>query len=179
MRERTPKKLSYGGLSTVNEFRILPYHEGLRGDVLALTAAAWASVLNREGLDQLPPFAYDAFFPDGWQIRQTSDVAALLTNEPDGIWVATLDGKLVGFVGLRIAPKDRMGEIHILAVSPEARRQGIANRLLRHAESVIKDAGMSMVMIETTGDAGHGSARRTYEAAGYVQWPIVRYLKEI
>lgn len=163
----------------MNEPRIVPYDDSYRDELLSLTAAAWAPVLSRAGLDQLPGFAYDAFYPDSWQARQMADVAELLASEPESISLALLQGKLAGFVGVRILPKDSMGEIFIIAVSPDRQRQGIGRMLLAHAESLIRGAGMKMVMLETTGDAGHEAARRTYEAARYAHWPISRYFKNL
>jgi ribosomal protein S18 acetylase RimI-like enzyme len=163
----------------MNEKNIAPYDEKFHDEVLALTVAAWSTVLDRSGLDHLPDYAYDSFFPEGWQVRQTSDVEALLANEPSNIWLALLDGQLVGFIGIRIHLKDSMGEIYIIAVSPNHHRQGIGRYLIEHAENLIRNAGMKMVMIETTGDSGHERARLTYESAGYIQWPITRYFKSL
>ncbi|MBR2686695.1 MAG: GNAT family N-acetyltransferase [Aquamicrobium sp.] len=163
----------------MSQLHIVPYDDSYRDEVLSLTIVAWASVLGSANLDQLPRFAYDAFYPEGWQARQTSDVAELLATEPDNISLALVDGKLAGFIGIRIHPKDSMGEIHIIAVAPDRQRQGVGRMLLAHAEGLIRDAGMKMVMLETTGDAGHEAARRTYEAARYTPWPISRYFKNL
>jgi hypothetical protein len=38
---------------------------------------------------------------------------------------------------------------------------------------------MKVAMVETGGDPGHTAARRTYEKAGYVLLPIVRYFKNL
>lgn len=162
----------------MSEIRILPYDEQYRDEVLAVTIAAWAPVFEKTALE-VPRFAYDSFYPKGWQARQTSDVRALLADEPSNIWLALLTGKLAGFIGIRIHPEDNMGEIHIIAVSPDRQRQGIGQCLMEHAENTIRAAGMKMVMVETIGDAGHEPARRTYEASGYVQWPVARYFKSL
>lgn len=34
---------------------------------------------------------------------------------------------------------------------------------------------MSVAMVETGGDPGHGPARRTYERAGFTAMPVARY----
>jgi hypothetical protein len=36
---------------------------------------------------------------------------------------------------------------------------------------------MEVAIVETGGDAGHGSARALYESLGYTALPVVRYLK--
>jgi hypothetical protein len=43
----------------------------------------------------------------------------------------------------------------------------------------MKDAGMSVAMIETGGDPGHAPARHTYEKVGYTLFPIARYFKKL
>jgi hypothetical protein len=43
----------------------------------------------------------------------------------------------------------------------------------------MKDAGMSIAMVETGGDPGHAPARRTYEKLGFGLLPIARYFKKL
>lgn len=50
---------------------------------------------------------------------------------------------------------------------------------MQFAEAQIRDAGMSMVMVETVGDSGHAPARAAYEASGYQRWPVARYFKKL
>ena len=40
-------------------------------------------------------------------------------------------------------------------------------------------AGLSIVMVETGGDPGHGPARATYEASGFELLPVARYFKAL
>jgi ribosomal protein S18 acetylase RimI-like enzyme len=70
-----------------------------------------------------------------------------------------------------------MGEIYMIAVDPEFQRRGIAMQLTRHALDWFQQAGMSIAMVETGGDPGHGPARQTYEAAGFRLLPVARYFK--
>jgi ribosomal protein S18 acetylase RimI-like enzyme len=162
----------------MNRVRIVPYDSTRRDEVVAVTLAAWTPVFEKT-ISEVPRFVYDAFYPKGWQARQSADLLDLLASEPQGIWLALADGQVAGFVGIRLHPDDRMGEIYILAVSPERQRQGIGRMLMEHAEEVTRMAGMTMVMVETIGDAGHEPARRTYEASQYVPWPVARYFKNL
>jgi GNAT superfamily N-acetyltransferase len=98
---------------------------------------------------------------------------------PERVWLAFRDDQLAGFVGIAIHPEDRMGEVSIVAVSPDHQRQGIGKALMAFAERHIRKAGMKMVMVETVGDSGHTAARRTYEALGYESWPVARYFKQL
>ena len=43
----------------------------------------------------------------------------------------------------------------------------------------LRDAGMTMAMVETGGDPGHAPARRVYEKANYTLLPGARYFKAL
>jgi GNAT superfamily N-acetyltransferase len=130
-------------------------------------------------MNEVPRFVYDAFYPRGWEERQTNDVAALLDAAGASVWLAHRGNAVIGFIGLRIHPEDQMGEIHILAVDPDHQKAGVGRMLIDFAEKHIRDEGMKIVMVETTGDSGHEPARRAYEASGYERWPVVRYFKRL
>lgn len=160
------------------EIEIIPFEGRHTGAVIDLTVRAWTPVFARTKLD-VPRFVYDAFYPDGWEPRQRADVAELLETEPQNIWLAVSGDALAGYIGIRIHPEDRMGEIHIIAVSPDHQRRGVGRHLMRFAERQIRAAGMSMIMVETIGDSGHAPARRAYEAFGFEEWPVARYFKRL
>lgn len=67
----------------------------------------------------MPRFVLEAFYPDEWQVRQTNEVALLLRNEPQNIWVARERNEVLGFIGVRLHPEDQLGEIYIIAVAPD------------------------------------------------------------
>ncbi len=158
--------------------KILPYDKSYRDQVIALTLDAWRPVFPKTKAD-VPLFVYENFWPQGWEIRQETDVGAHIDSNPGEVWLAMENDVLLGFVGAAIHPEDRMGEVTIIAVSPDHQQRGIGKALLAFAESYIKDKGMKMVMVETVGDSGHEPARKAYESQGYVQWPVARYFKEL
>ena len=160
------------------ELDIIPYRPEFRDQVVGLAVRAWSPVFAKTPND-VPRFVYDAFYPHGWQARQTAEVTSLLDTEPENIWLAFQGDELAGFIGIRIHPEDQMGEIHIVAASPARQRQGIGRRLMEFAEQMIRARGMKMVMVETVGDSGHELARRAYEAFGYEPWPVARYFKPL
>ncbi len=162
----------------VNDRVIVAYDAAYRDAVLALAIGAWAPVFAKTQMD-VPRFVYDAFYPEGWQARQTADVAALLDGEPETVWLALQGDALAGFIGLRLHPEDQMGEVYIVAVSPDRQREGVGRQLIDFAERHIRDRGMKMVMVETVGDRGHEPARRAYEALGFQPWPVARYFKPL
>ncbi len=157
---------------------IIPYSPAFRDQVIVLTVDAWSRVFPTMK-DEVPGYVYDAFYPDGWQARQTADVATLLDAEPENFWLAVRDNLIAGYVGVRVHPDDRMGEIHIIAVAPDHQKQGIGQALMAFAEEQCRSRGMKMIMVETGGDSGHKPARRAYEAFGFQRWPVARYFKQL
>ena len=87
---------------------------------------------------------------------------------------------VVGFVAVELHhPERSMGEISMLAVDPDYQGSGIGTALTEFALDRLKDAGMTVALVETRGDPGHAAARRTYEKAGYNLLPIARYFKNL
>ena len=74
---------------------------------------------------------------------------------------------------------DSLGEIEILAVSPDHQRQDTGGALLEAAESLIRKAGMAVAMIKTIDATQSDPAQETYEQFGYHRVPVVRYFKEM
>ena len=91
-----------------------------------------------------------------------------------------MNGENVGFVSTGVFdPERNMGEISMLAVNPDHQTCGIGTALTEFALDRLKDAGMSVAMVETGGDPGHAPARRTYERSGFTLLPIARYFKNL
>ena len=157
---------------------IRSYAQSDSDQILEVTRRAWAPVFEK-----LEPavdgFVYKNFYPNGWWPRQEADVRAMLGDGQTRVLVAEQEGRLVGYVGTRLHAEDNMGEIYILAVDPDAQRQGIAMALMQRAFDQVRQAGMKMIMVETGGDPGHAPSRATYESAGFQRWPVARYFKEL
>lgn len=151
--------------------RICPLEAKQLEALLELAVRAWRPVFPLMQAD-VPPFVYGALYPEGWE-------AAICADESTEIWVALLDDKLVGFVGLRSHDTDSMGEVHILAVDPLFQRRGIGRALLDFSFEWIRRRGLSMAMVETGGDRGHAPSRATYESAGFQRYPVARYFREL
>ena len=61
----------------------------------------------------------------------------------------------------------------MLAVDPDAQGRGIGTALTEVATGWLREAGMTVAMVETGGDSGHAPARRVYEKAAIrcFPWP--------
>ena len=157
---------------------IRPFEAADTPQVVALSMRAWEPVFS-ELKPAVQDYVYEAFYPNGWRARQQDEIRTLLETEPANVFVAVEDGVVAGFVGIRIHPEDMMGEVYILAVDPSHQRQGVATKLIDFAMDRMREAGMSIVMVETGDDPGHRFSRATYESVGFERWPVARYFRKL
>ena len=67
----------------------------------------------------------------------------------------------------------------LLAVHPDHQNDGIGTALNEYALERMREAGMRIAVVGTGGDASHAPARRSYEKAGYIGLPLVRYYQRL
>jgi len=93
-------------------------------------------------------------------------------TEGAGIWLATVDGKIVGCMGLHRLPNLKDGaEIKRVYVRPEYRGQGIAEALLAALEAYAIEYGYAGLYLDSKNDLM--AATRFYQRHGYS--PCERY----
>lgn len=159
------------------EAEIEPYEESKLEEIVQLSLRAWepvfASIERAMDAD-----VYRELYPD-WRAAQRAAVESVCADDHVHVWIASKTSKVVGFVALQLHTDNRTGEIYMIAVDPDFQRRGIATALTHHSLAWLKDAGMSVVMVETGEDPGHAPARRTYESAGFRRLPIARYFKKL
>jgi ribosomal protein S18 acetylase RimI-like enzyme len=157
--------------------RIQPYVPEQFEAVVRLSLRAWTPVF--ESLQKVMDVdVYRALHPD-WRVSQQKAVEGVCAAEDTKVWVAIDAGSPVGFVAVKSHSAPRMGEISMIAVDPDYQRRGIGTALTAFALDRMRDAGMSVAMVETRGDPGHGRARRTYEKVGFGLLSIARYFKKL
>ncbi|NJP11514.1 MAG: GNAT family N-acetyltransferase [Leptolyngbyaceae cyanobacterium RU_5_1] len=168
------------------EVRIEPYNAHHLDAVIRLSLRAWTPVF--ESLQNvMNADVYRAFYPENWRVSQQKAVEDVCAAEDTNVWVARVSdqpevndaGSTVGFVAVKLHSKDSMGEIYMVAVDPDFQGQGIGSTLIEFALDWMKEAGMSISMVETGGDPGHAAARHTYEKAGFELFPVARYFKKL
>jgi len=157
---------------------IRSFEEADRTAILSVSLRSWAPVFA-DLEPAVPPYVYNAFYPQGWRVRQSADIEDFLNKNPGNVWVAIDGGTLVGWVGIRLHREDSMGEIYILAVDPDAQRKGVARALIGKSFEQMRSAGLRIVMVKTGDDPGHASSRLTYESIGFERWPVARFFREL
>ncbi|MEG4498544.1 GNAT family N-acetyltransferase [Microcoleus sp. F10-C6] len=160
------------------EIRIEPYDAHQLDAVIRLSLRAWAPVFDSIQ-NVLNADVYRAFYPDHWRVSQQKAVEDVCAAEDTNVWVAIDASSTVGFVAVKLHSENSMGEIYMVAVDPDFQGQGIGTALIEFALDWMKDAGMSVAMVETGGDPGHERARRTYEKVGFEVLPVARYFKKL
>jgi ribosomal protein S18 acetylase RimI-like enzyme len=157
---------------------IRPYHETDALDVVRLSLRAWTPVFASER-DVMGDEIFERLNGDDWRRQQRQDVEKVLADGETEVWVAEVNGRVVGFVAAVLKVDGRMGEVYMLAVDPESQNHGLGTQLTDVATDWIRNAGLSLALVSTGGDAGHAAARRTYEKAGYTPVPSVNYFKAL
>ena len=157
--------------------RIQPYDPEQLDAVVRLSLRAWTPVF--ESIQKVMDFdVYRELHPD-WRVSQQKAVEGVCAAEDTKVWVAIDAGSTVGFVAVKFHSAPSMGEIYMIAVDPDYQRRGIGTALTEFALDRMRDAGMSVAMVETGGDSGHAPARRTYEKVGFGLLPIARHFKKL
>ena len=158
--------------------QIEPYDPRQLDAVIRLSLRAWTPVFDSIQ-NAMDADVYQAFYPADWRVSQQKAIEDVLAAEDTNVWVAINAGSTVGFVAVKLDSESSMGEIYMVAVDPDVQNQGIGTALIEFALSWMKEAGMSVAMVETGGDPGHAPARRTYEKLGFGLLPIARYFKKL
>ncbi len=147
-------------------------------DVVQLSLLAWEPVFS-SFKQVLGSKIYEFKYPD-WRTLQREQIEKVCKDDHKTIvWVAELEGIVVGFVAYDLNIQDKIGEVEYLAVHPEHQNLGIGAELNNFALKKMKEGGMRMAEVGTGGDQSHAPARRSYEKAGYTGLPLVRYYKDL
>ena len=89
------------------------------------------------------------------------------------------EASVVGFVAYKLDKATKRGEIWFLAVHPDYQNRDTGTQLNLYALDQMREAGMTVAVVETGGDPSHAPARRAYEKSGFTPLPIVRYFQAL
>lgn len=84
-----------------------------------------------------------------WRWRKGRHLDDDIRRDPDGIFVAVIDGEIAGFVSTWIDHESSVGFIPNLAVHKRHQGQGVGRKLLEHSLEHFRKHKLAMARIET------------------------------
>ncbi len=157
----------------MEQLTIRPAEDRDASRVASINLAAFAGV--HESLAELLGADLNALVYPDWETTQHQELLEATADEGSSMWVADCNGEVEGFVVIDLDPLAKVGEICLIAVHPRAQSAGVGTRLTQFALDHMRRSGMTLATVATGGDASHAPARRSYEKAGFVALPLVRY----
>ena len=97
-----------------------------------------------------------------WKKRELKKFCDSFLNR---IYIAELDGKIVGYMTYYLDRERKMGEVGNNAVAPQYQRRGVATELLRKVLETFREEGMEYAYVGTL--ENDVPARRLYEKVGF------------
>jgi len=84
-----------------------------------------------------------------WQWRKARHIDADAERDPNGIFVAEIDGEIVGYITTWIDQEGSTGLIPNLAVHSSVRGKGLGRALIQHALDYFRTLNLEFARIET------------------------------
>lgn len=97
--------------------------------------------------------------------RDLSDRIAQPWFDPQGFFLAERDGQLVGFHWTKIHGAERLGEVYVVGVAPDAQGGGLGKALTAIGLRHLADRGLPTAMLYV--DADNPAALAVYEGLGF------------
>ncbi len=110
-----------------------------------ITVEAFSGVSIDEGLERL----YGAIHGHDWRWRKARHLDDDVARDASGIFVAEVDGRVVGGITTWQDREAGIGHIPNVAVEADYRGQGLGRRLIEHALQHFRDSGLTHAKIET------------------------------
>jgi ribosomal protein S18 acetylase RimI-like enzyme len=100
-----------------------------------------------------------------WQWRKARHLDNDAAANPQGIFVAEHEGRVVGYVTTRVDRESGQGRIPNLAVAADLRGQGLGRQLIERALEYFREVGLEYAVIETM--ARNEVGQHLYPACGF------------
>jgi ribosomal protein S18 acetylase RimI-like enzyme len=100
-----------------------------------------------------------------WIQTKALVLKAELEKNPDGCFVALMDGELVGYITTAVVSIASRGVIANIAVSSKLQGRGIGRKLIARALGFFKDIGLHQAKIETL--ASNQVGQHLYPSCGF------------
>ena len=127
----------------------------------AITVAAFDGVSIDQGLERL----FGTINGHNWQWRKARHLDEDAAREPEGIFVAELDGRIVGYISTWQDLEAGIGHIPNLALVAECRGQGLGRQLIEYVLDHFRRCGLTHAKIETL--AQNAVGEHLYQSLGF------------
>ena len=128
-----------------------------------LTVESFTGVTLEQNVEQ----ALGVLNGHDWRWRKARHIDDDVRANPNGIFVAQVGGRVVGYITALIDREAGKGRIPNLAVAAEFRGHGLGRQLIEHALEYFRREGMAYAMIETM--AQNEIGQHLYPACGFVE----------
>ncbi len=125
--------------------RIRAYQEADREGLKEITSAAFDGVSTDQNIER----RYGRIRGHDWRWHKARHIDQDIAAHAAGIFVAELEGQVVGYVTTRVNAEAGQGTIAHLAVLPEHHKKGIGRALIDAALAHFREAGLDLVRIGT------------------------------
>lgn len=128
-----------------------------------LTLEAFAGVTLEQNVEE----ALGILRGNDWRWRKARHIDQDVVANSNGIFVAEVDSRVVGYITTLIDREAGKGRIPNLAVTAEFRKQGLGRKLIERALDYFRGEGLEYAMIETM--AQNVSGNHVYPACGFIE----------
>jgi ribosomal protein S18 acetylase RimI-like enzyme len=124
---------------------IRPFHPDDLAELKRITVAAFDGVSIDQGIER----RFGVINGHEWQWRKARHLDDDVARDASGIFVAEVDGRVVGCVTTWLDREAGIGHISNIAIDAADRGQGLGRRLLEHALDHFRSHGLTHAKIET------------------------------
>jgi len=147
----------------MNDITIRQYRPADLATLRQLTVDSFGGVALDHNVEQ----AFGILNGHDWKWRKARHIDEDVEAHAAGIFVAEMDGRIVGYITTRLDRGAAKGRIPNIAVSGDCRGQGLGRRLIEHALEYFRSEGMEYAMIETMAQNEIGA--HLYPSCGFVE----------
>lgn len=124
---------------------IRPYRPDDLPTLKEITVDAFDGVSIDQGIER----QFGPINEHDWKWRKARHLDEDARREPEGIFVAEIDGRIVGYITTWHDAEAGLGHIPNIAFVPECRGQGLGRRLIEYALDHFRRLGLTHARIET------------------------------
>src|SRR5579859_6051791 len=123
----------------MNSVSLRLYRPDDLGEIKRLTLESFSGVTIEENLES----ALGVLNGHDWRWRKARHIDEDVAANPEGIFVAESQGRLVGYITTRVDREAGKGRIPNLAVEAEFRGRGLGRELIEHAVEYFRAQGLA------------------------------------